>query len=114
MSPVARQRHGFEVARLQEHGADDDVRWQEALFDNSRTPVPDAAGFRIDFPRWLGQLGERNRRIAEIMAIGERTSKLADTFSLTRGRVSQLRRQFYHDWQRFHGEPVDNTEPAVA
>src|SRR5688572_24444243 len=27
--------------------------WLECLVDNSRTPVPDQAHFRIEFPRWL-------------------------------------------------------------
>jgi hypothetical protein len=35
----------------------------EALADNTVTPPPDAAAFRVDFARWLGSLGDRNRRL---------------------------------------------------
>jgi hypothetical protein len=52
-----------------------------ALRDNHVTPPPDAAAFRIDFPAWLANHTDRNRRIALAM---------------------MLRR----DWARFHGEQV--------
>ena len=44
---------------------------------------------------------DRDRRIMERMSVGERTMKLADQFGISPARISQLRRQFHDDWQRF-------------
>jgi hypothetical protein len=78
--------------------------WEEALWDNTQSPVPDQAAFRIDFPAWLRELPERDRRLAEAMLAGERTDVLADWFGLTPGRVSQLRAEFRDGWARFCGD----------
>jgi hypothetical protein len=78
--------------------------FEERLRDNTQSPVPDQAAFRIDFPVWLSQLGARNRDIATDMAQDQRTGELAAKHGTTPGRISQLRREFHTDWQRFHGE----------
>ena len=70
------------------------------------TPPPDAAAFRVDFPRWLGLLGDRDRRLASELMIGERTGEAAERFGMSRARVSQVRRELCDDWWRFHGEGV--------
>ncbi|MGE3805252.1 MAG: hypothetical protein AB7K24_11320 [Gemmataceae bacterium] len=114
LSPRARRRAGFRLQQLQEHGNYDDPTWQEALIDNTQTPVPDQAAFRQDFPRWLRRLGRRNRRVAEKMLLGERTMDLSRKFGLTQGRVSQLRREFEADWRQFHGEGAAAKQEAVA
>ena len=36
--------------------------------------------------------------------MGETTLELAKKYPLSRGRISQLRREFFSDWQRFHSE----------
>ena len=36
-----------------------------ALKDNTVTPPPDQAAFRIDYPAWLAHLGARNRLLVE-------------------------------------------------
>jgi hypothetical protein len=41
-------------------GTPQDQGWKEPLIDNRRSPVPDQAAFRIDFPRWLATLPERD------------------------------------------------------
>ena len=74
--------------------------------DNTRTPPPAQAAFRLDFPRWLAQLGDRNRRIAEDMMLGETTLELASRHRMTPGRVSQLRREFHAEWSAFTDEVV--------
>jgi hypothetical protein len=88
------------------HGQDRLDTFEERLRDNTVTPPPEQAAFRIDFPRWLCGLGERNRKIALDMATGESTLELARKYPLSQGRISQLRREFHLDWQRFHGEVV--------
>ena len=68
------------------------------------SPVPVQAAFRIDYPIWLSQLGQRNRAIAEDMALDLGTFELAERHKISPGRISQLRREFHADYRRFHGE----------
>ena len=104
LSPVAQRRHGFAVGRLPDFSTLNGNPLSEALQDNTRSPVPDQVAFRFDFPAWLSSLGARDRGIAQDMAQGHRTGELADAYGLSPARVSQLRRQFYMDWQSFCGE----------
>jgi hypothetical protein len=77
----------------------------EALTDNTQTPPDEAAAFRIDFPQWLMSWSERDRRIIEDLAMGERTLDVSDKYGISPARISQKRREYHDDWQRFHGEP---------
>ncbi len=106
LSPLAQQRHSFTVASLPLHSTLNTNPFSEALADNTRSPVPEQVHFRIDFPAWLAQLGDRNRRIAQDMAMGHRTLELADMHKVTQGRISQLRREFHIDWLLFTGETL--------
>jgi hypothetical protein len=107
LSSRAQQRKGFTVQSLPDHETgtehNDTI---DALKDNTRTPPDEQAAFRIDYPNWLKRLGERNRRIAQDMALGERTKDLADRYGTTQGRISQLRREFRDDWRQFTCEIV--------
>jgi hypothetical protein len=87
------------------HGRDLMDAFEERLKDNTQSPVPVQAAFRIDYPAWLAQLGARNRAIAEDMALDLGTFELAERHKISAGRVSQLRRELHLDWRRFHGEP---------
>lgn len=113
LSHTASLRKGFQLERLRLHGEYDDPEWQEALRDNTRSPVPEQASFRVDFPTWLKSLGQRQRAIVRTMVRGEGTFAVARRFGLSPGRISQLRREFLENWQRFHGE-VLNTSPVAA
>lgn len=117
LSPVARRRRGFAVEGLDcstrhsheslyavPHGQDRMDALEERLRDNTVSPVPDQAAFRIDYPCWLRLIGERNRAIAQDMAIAYGTKELAARHKVSPGRISQLRREFCISWQRFHGE----------
>jgi hypothetical protein len=108
LSPLAQQRHSFTVTSLPLHSTLSANPFSEALADNTRSTVPEQVAFRCDFPAWLLTLGDRNRRIAEDMMLGHRTTELADMHRITQGRVSQLRREFHANWQRFCGDPVVN------
>jgi len=101
LSPVARARHGFAVGRLP-HPRSDDPHLAEALADDARTPVPDQAAFRLDFPRWRAGFRPRTRAVLDALAAGERTGAVARRFGISLGRVSQLRRQFADSWRKFH------------
>lgn len=119
LSPRARRMKGFSVESLPSstqrsyssvfcdvHGQQQMDVFEERLQDNLITPPPDAAAFRIDYPQWLGQLGERNRVIAEDMTLDYGTKELAAKHKVSPGRISQLRRELHDDWQRFHGEQL--------
>jgi DNA-directed RNA polymerase specialized sigma24 family protein len=106
LSRPAQRRHSFEVERLEDRGSYEEPEWQEALTDNTVTPPPDAAAFRIDFPRWLAGQAERDRRLIGEMAMGESTSRLARRFGVSPGRVSQKRREYQKDWARFCGDEL--------
>jgi hypothetical protein len=121
MSPVAQRRHGFQVESLptstrnsmedvysKPRGQQEMDALEERLRDNTRTPVDDAAGFRIDFPEWLCRWSDRDRRIIDDMIRDERTRDLARKFGVSPARIAQLRRAYHTDWQRFHGEVAAN------
>jgi hypothetical protein len=44
---------------------------------------------------------------------GERTGDLAGKYGLTAGRISQLRRDFLEDWNRFTGGEADAGQPPA-
>jgi hypothetical protein len=117
MSPRAQRLKGFTVERLPSsilrshnalysdpHSQDLIDAFEERLRDNTQSPVPTQAAFRIDFPAWLSRLGQRNRAIAEDMALDLGTFELADKHKVSARRISQLRRELHQDWRRFHGE----------
>jgi len=104
-SPYAQKRKGIVVERL-DHFDDEEGEWIEAVVEDYRTPVAEQAAFRCDFPVWLDSQAKRKRRIAEALAIGTRNKEVARRFRLSRGRISQLRREFHASWQDFHGEVV--------
>jgi hypothetical protein len=104
LSPVAQTRHDFVVEKLPDHSTLSANPFAEALRDNTRTPPPEQAAFRIDFPAWLQTLTGRERRLIRAMAENERTLDLSRQFELSPARVSQLRRELHDDWRRFLGD----------
>ena len=126
MSSLAQRRHGFTVESLPVmqtchddlYGRVDGQRrhdeFEERLHDNMRTPVPDQAAFRIDFPAWLRTMTARERRLIKAMARNETTNDLSKQFRVSPGRISQLRREFHEGWQMFCGDTAAETSAAVA
>jgi len=102
-SVYAQRRKQFKLERLDRYDPDEGC-WREAVVEDRRTPVPDQVSFRIDFPAWLNSLPRRERKIAEALSKGERTTDLARRFGLSLARISQMRREFLESWNRFHGE----------
>ncbi|MDY0170532.1 MAG: hypothetical protein RBS80_28590 [Thermoguttaceae bacterium] len=80
--------------------------WLEVLIEDRHTGPAETAASRIDFPAWLKTLSRRKRRIAWKLALGETTGKVARLFSLSAGRISQMRRELEYSWLQFHGEPA--------
>lgn len=111
MSSHAKRKGQYVVERW---GRFDRGGWREAFLEDSRTPIPDQAAFRIDFPAWLSQLSSRNRRVARLLMAGNQTCQVARYFGVSAARVSQLRRELYEDWQRFHGECLTSAESTSS
>ena len=96
----AGHRHGHQVEHI---GTPYEQRWKEQLTDDRRTPVPDQAAFRCDFPAWLSTLSDRDRNIALRLGDGERSTDVARKLGVSRGRVSQIRRELCEGWREFCG-----------
>jgi len=117
LNELAQQRFGFKVERLPAStscphesrygdvdGQEKHDAYEERLKEDGRTPVPDQAAFRADFPDWRSTRTERDRRLMDLLMLGERTQEVARQFGLTAGRVSQKRLEFFQDWRRFIGD----------
>jgi hypothetical protein len=109
LSPRAQQRHGFAVCTLPNFSTLNGSPIGEALQDNTRSEVPEAVAFKLDFPRWRASLCRRDR-----LMLGEHTGELARKFRLSASRVSQLRRQFHDDWQFFTADPQEDTRTRLS
>jgi hypothetical protein len=94
-------RHPFEEVYTTVQGQRHIDTLEEMLHDNTVTPPPDQAAFRIDFASWRGTRTERDRRLMADLMVGERTGHVSRKYGITAGRVSQLRREFHDDWVRF-------------
>jgi hypothetical protein len=101
LSPLAQRRRGVAVGPLPDGSSLNGNVFDEALHDNTQSPVVEQVCFRLDFSAWLLTLTRRDRRLVEGMALGHRTLDLARRFRLSAGRVSQLRRDFKRGWDRF-------------
>jgi hypothetical protein len=111
MSPYCQRRKKITLERL-DHFDEEENAWCEAVVVDTRSaPVSDIVAFRCDFSDWLASLSRRDRRIAESLAIGNRTGDVAKRFNVSAGRVSQLRRELYDSWRQFVG---DEPTPEAA
>jgi hypothetical protein len=86
------------------HGQETCDALEERLADDTQTPVPDQAVFRIDFPQWLRTLSLRERKMVKAMMRDERTNDLSRTFGVSAGRISQIRGDLKKSWTGFCGE----------
>ena len=90
LSPYCQAKKNVKVERI-DHFDEEKNQWQEAVVEDTRTAtVPDIVAFRCDFSDWLKSLRRRDRRIAESLALGNRTTDVAKRFKVCAGRVSQL------------------------
>jgi hypothetical protein len=103
MSPLARRRRGFAVGRLPHFSTLHGNPLDEALRDNTVSPVPEQVAFKIDFPAWRLTHPGRDRRLIDRLMLGERTLDVSRAFGLSPARVAQKRREFRDDWLAFCG-----------
>lgn len=97
-SNISQQRRGYCVGKLPDVSALSDNPLADALIDAKQSAVPEQVNFRVEFPRWLLELPERNQQLTVDMAFGHRTGDLARHYRLSPARVSQLRREFKSAW----------------
>jgi hypothetical protein len=88
--------------------------WKEAVVEDHTAGPAEIAATRLDFSGWLSTLSTRDRKLAETLAMGETTGRVARMFRISNARVSQLRRELCRNWHRFVGELADVTLPSVA
>jgi hypothetical protein len=107
---IAANRHGFRIVSLDrfERRA---ACWSSLPVFSNQTSVPDQVAFRLDFRQWLDNQSSRNRLIVEALASGDSPSEAASRFRISRGRISQLRRQFFDSWTAFQG---DGSQPQLT
>jgi hypothetical protein len=117
LSKLAQRKHGFSVKGLSDsdgipihqlfsdpHAQKTIDTLEERLADNTQTPVPDQAAFRIDFPAWMRTLSARERLLAQAMMREEGTNDLSRKFGVSAGRISQIRSELRTEWARFCGD----------
>jgi hypothetical protein len=78
----------------------------DALQDNTKSPPDEQAAFRIDFAAWLQIYDDRKRRVIHDLMLGEKTLEVANRHHLSPARISQLRREFKDDWQKFYADAL--------
>jgi hypothetical protein len=124
LSRRAQRRHGFHVESLPTAtctsferiytsplGQEELDAFEERLEDNRLTPIPDQVAFRLDFPAFLRTLTLRDRRLALFLSRGHSGKEAARRFRLSPGRVTQMRKQWRHEWLVFQGEKTDRWKP---
>jgi hypothetical protein len=112
-SDYCRQKKGLWLEQL-DHFDDPTSEWEQLVVEDRHSTPAEVASTRIDFRAWLESLPVRTRRVAETLATGEATSRVAQMFGCSASRISQLRRELYHAWLVFTGEVVPVTSPALA
>lgn len=98
-SPAAKRKHGHEIESLNSYR--DDESWKSVVVEDRRTGPAELVAFRLDFSDWLDLLPVRQAEIVSKFAEGYSTSELAETFKVSRGRISQLRRELEASWCEF-------------
>ena len=96
LSPLAQARHGFAVSSIPDGSSLHGNIFDNALADNTVTPVDDQGAFRLDFPMRLQTCDDRRRRVILGLMVGERTLDFSQKCGVSPGRVSQMRRRFQH------------------
>jgi hypothetical protein len=101
LSPTCGRRRGFAVVGIPAAAPAAGTELADALADNTRSPVPVQAQFRADFPAWRARLGERDRFVADQLALGHGTGVVARMVGVTPARISQLRGELRRDYLSF-------------
>jgi len=88
MSPCAGTAKGFVIRRLDRFDRRN-CAWRESLVEDHTAGPAEIAATRLDFYGWLSTLSTRDRKLAETLAMGETTGRVARMFRISNARVSQ-------------------------
>jgi hypothetical protein len=113
LSAHCQQKKNIIVERLDHYDAEEEC-WKEALVEDRRAGPADTAAIRMDFAAWLRVLPSRLRMITKVLANGETTNAAARRFSVSPGRVSQIRGELCRAWHMYQGEIVETPVAAKA
>ena len=108
LSDYCRHKQNLTIERLDQPSSTQQT-WSTILVEDKHTGLAETAITRIDFAAWLYQLPARLQSIAQFLATGETTAAAAKRFDVSRGRISQLRRELAQNWHYFQAE-----EPTLA
>jgi len=103
LSGYCQQKKKVLVDRLDQFDSEDEA-WEEILVEDRHAGPAETAITRIDFATWLQLLPHRLRKIAMFLANGETTTTAAKKFRLSRGRISQIRKELFIAWRNFHAD----------
>lgn len=102
MAEKAQKKHGFDVGPLPDLPEESDAI--DALKDNTQTPPPDQAAFRIDYTDWISRFPEKKRKVIEHLALGGKRSDAAKELGLSAGRLTQIGNEAETSWSEFQQE----------
>ncbi|MBL8794058.1 MAG: hypothetical protein JNM56_09135 [Planctomycetia bacterium] len=101
MNERTQMKRGFVVGKLPDFSTLNTNPLAEALIDNTRTPIPDAIQFKLDFPAWRRTRSRRDRKIIYDMMLGHGTNHLARKHGLSASRISQMRNELKVDYEKY-------------
>ena len=108
LSRYCQVNKGVRVEHIDQYDDTED-EWTQLVVEDRTAGPAEIARTRIDFAAWLRSLPIKLRRIAKMLANGERTTDVARKFGLSDGRISQIRLLLKEAWLRFQDE-----EPEAA
>jgi hypothetical protein len=107
-SIYCQKKKNLSVERLDRYDSEQQA-WTEILVEDQHAGPAETAVVRIDFAAWLQFLPRRLRKIANFLSNGETTNAAARRFRVSKGRISQIRKELFLAWHRFQGE-----DPALG
>ena len=102
-SEYAQRSKSIRVQRLDRYDQEEQG-WREVVVEDRTAGPAEIAACRIDYSDWLKLLTSKQRKIANMLAVGETTKAVAGKVGLTDGRVSQMRRELMEAWEGFVSE----------
>jgi hypothetical protein len=102
LSPYAQRLKQFNVESLDRREKDDEDAWRQVLVEDKTAGPFDIVRTKLDMDAWLHSLPSRDRKVAQFLSLGNRTSDAARKFGVSEGRISQLRPSLEKSWTDFN------------
>jgi hypothetical protein len=113
LSPYARHKNRIRVGHLWQHACCQGG-WNEILVEDKNAGPAEVASYRIDFAAWFAGLTPRQRTISNLLVAGETATSIAKQYGVTRGRISQIRKQLRESWEEFQRLPCPTSRRAES